>query len=119
MRASSAGMEVSIKISQEELSRLENGSLLGEMVFRGIGEHSHMKRKIPIEINHSKEQREFLVYNGIPKTGYFGNAEDVSTAFFSINGHFYDMIKRHGIYGDRFLVSGKLTISLEGRRVPY
>ncbi|PIO08748.1 hypothetical protein COU59_00220 [Candidatus Pacearchaeota archaeon CG10_big_fil_rev_8_21_14_0_10_34_12] len=116
MRCSSVGLEVFLKVSEDEFSGLENESIKGDIQFYGVGEDIR-KRKIPFELRYNPEQREFLKVEKYPlKDVYFGNLDRVT---FLINEDFYKEVKEHGFSGDRFFTGGKFSIAIENRYEPY
>ena len=113
MKATSARLEVFVKLSSEELIRLKKASLTGELKFY---DDPSPPRFIPMEIIYDSEQRGLLKVNSIPDKVYFSKAKRI---IFRINNEYYNFVNNNGIFSDRFFTGGKLTMAIEGRYTPY
>ncbi|MCK5015749.1 MAG: hypothetical protein KAS32_01645 [Candidatus Peribacteraceae bacterium] len=109
MKASSKGLELSVKISHEELIKLESESLSGILRFIGYDE---VERNIPMEITRSTTgQKELIEAYQDPGNVYFGDADNVG---FSISSGFYDILMERSACDTRFYGgTGKLVIEVE------
>jgi len=106
MRASSMGVEVSVDLFREELTKLEKQVLTGEI--RSHTHHLPSVRNIPFTLKYNPKQEKFLLVFKRPKKGYFGDASEV---LFSINSEFYQDLQERKEGIDRFYgAAGKLHV---------
>lgn len=108
MNANSVGLEVEVYMSKCEIEKLKNSTIESTLKFREIFENK--RREIPIRIMYDESQRELLEVVSIPGGCYFS---DANLVIFMINKQFYEQLSGSGSYGDRFFVSGKLSIYAE------
>jgi hypothetical protein len=106
MKAYSFGLEVDLKLSEEEARSLQNSPLMGILRFRDS--HSERENPIPFRLKYSPLLKEPLCVKLNPPNCYFGDSRLVE---FEINLEEYQSLMRNNLCGDRFLLSGKLIIS--------
>ena len=109
MKAGSIGLEVWIKINQEELKQLETNGLRGRLKF--YEPRDSESRLIDFEIKYDPDQKEFIGIAQEPE-GYFGDADKIN---FSINRHFYESLIENSEFVERFpyCSAGKLNIKVD------
>ncbi len=107
MEATAFGLEVFVRISQEEMDDLLKSPLCGIMKFRD--NHNSVKRDISFSIEYSPNQRRLIEKNQEPRDVYFGDAEEIN---FYINKEYYDSVKEDDAFGERFSIGGKLVMKV-------
>jgi len=108
MKAYSCNIEISIKLTDDEIKRLEKSSLEGLLKFWFREEDK--KRNIPITIRYDPSCKELFKIEQIPKEGYMGDSEKIN---FIINKGEYNALVNESISGGRFGIGGKLIIMSE------
>ena len=94
MKASSMGVEFEIRLTKEEISKLEVQTLQG--VFNH-NEYEDTKRKIPFSLIYSHQNQDQMLINSWPKE-YLGNADSICITLFNYD---YEKLKGTGYCGDR------------------
>lgn len=108
MKAYSCGLEVEIKLTDEEITELENNPLEGILNFREVLKSD--TREIPFSLRCDTGQGDFIKVKIIPKKTYFGDANKID---FCINKEYHQELLTYGSMIERFYISGKLRIKSE------
>lgn len=105
MRANSAGLELEIALSNDEIVQLRDFALEGILQFREI--NSDSKKQITLAIRYNPGENESIIVNHTPSNEYFGNAEQINI---ELQDYLYNCLMEKGECGDRFLGAGKVLI---------
>ncbi len=106
MKGVSVGLESTIKLSCDEVERLNEEVLEGELVFREVGEDDiKVKKFFSLSVNDL--QVEIVAYESLPRNVYFGDAERIN---FCLNSEAYCGLLKEGCVIERFGFAGKLRV---------
>lgn len=112
MRNYACGLETTIRLSEEQILKLEKESICGILNFREPLSTGQNERLMPFELNVIFSQRENVKVDVIPDKTYFGDADKI---FFFINEEYYLELKETGKAEEArfFFGVGKLELYLE------
>ncbi len=112
MKAYACGLETRIKLSEEQILKLEKESISGILNFREPLSAEQKEILILFELKYDKFQREDVNVEVIPEKTYFGDADKI---FFSINEDYYQELREAGKAEEARFFSGvgKLNLYLE------
>ncbi len=104
MKASSMAVEFEIKLTREEINKLETQVLSGIL---NHNEHDGTKREIQFFLIYSHQNSDEMLINSFPKR-YLGDADKL---WFTIFNYDYQKLKETGYCGDRIDNSIRINIS--------
>lgn len=113
MKARSAGLEIEIRISEDERNQIRDGGLRGILCFddRMLRRREGIKRDIPLILKYKKGTDNVEV-EGQPERIYFGLKNNIEIY---LGDYQYNCLMEKGRCGDRFWSSGRISIMVEMR----
>ena len=112
MKNYACGLETRIRLSEEQISKLEKESISGILNFREPLSTAQKEKKIPFKLNVIFSQREYVKVEIIPEKIYFGDANKI---LFFINEEYYRELREIGKAEEARFFSGigKLNLYAE------
>lgn len=108
MKSNSCGLEIELRLSQEELFDLGQNKTLNSLLnFREKDDSS--EKQIELSISYSKGKEEKVIVDSYPEKVYLGNAKKISV---EIQTPLYEILKNEKYCGDRFGIGGRVDISV-------
>jgi hypothetical protein len=112
MRATSAELEITLELSEQECTQLGIGEKLNG-ILRFMSRNSLRDKSIPVVLQYTKGKREQIRVQSDPGNVYVGNSDRITI---SIQDYLYAQLNTQGYCGDRFGIGGKVDIFKGNRR---